>query len=183
MWGGSRLQDSAVGVSVGATGAIVYCHGLRGRYALPRRRTTACQSTIIQSIQPMKTVQYVLAFVLASFLTTLPAVSADQAAKSKRLLHVVAFKFKTSASKEQIDQAVAAFRDLPQKIPAIQSFEWGTNVSPEKHDKGFTHGFVLSFKSEKGRDEYLVHPDHKAFGKKLGPIIDDVFVIDYWAQN
>jgi hypothetical protein len=131
----------------------------------------------------MKTVRYVLGFVLASVLATFTAVSADQPSKSKKLLHVVAFKFKSTASKEQIEQVIAAFRELPHKIPAIQTFEWGTNVSPEKHDKGFTHGFILSFKGDKERDEYLVHPEHKAFGKRLGPILDDVFVIDYWAHN
>ena len=113
----------------------------------------------------------------------LSAVAAEKPAKSNKLLHVVAFKFKSSASKAQIQDVVDAFRALPKKIPAIQSFDWGTNVSPEKHDKGFTHGFTLSFKSEKDRDDYLVHPDHKAFGKIVGPVLEDVFVIDYWAQE
>ena len=61
--------------------------------------------------------------------------------------------------------------------------EWGTNVSPEKHDKGFTHCFILSFKNEKNRDAYLVHPAHKAFGRLLGPVMEDVFVIDFWTEK
>jgi len=109
--------------------------------------------------------------------------TAAESAKSGKLLHVVAFKFKPSAKPEQIDAVVQAFRALKKKIPQIQTLEWGTNISPEKHDKGFTHGFTLSFTSEKDRDAYLVHPEHKAFGKSLGPILDDVFVIDYWAQQ
>ena len=44
-------------------------------------------------------------------------------------------------------------------------------------------GWVLAFKSEKDRDDYLVHPDHKAFGKLVGPVLEDVFVIDYWARK
>ncbi len=113
----------------------------------------------------------------------LSAFAADKPAKSKQLLHVVSFKFKPEAKKEQIDEVVSAFRDLKKKIPAIKEFSWGTNVSPEKHDKGFTHAFILGFKSEKDRDDYLVHPDHKAFGKIVGPAVADVFVIDYWAQE
>ena len=128
----------------------------------------------------MKTIAIVLALV-ASF--ALNAFAADKPAKSKKLLHVVSFKFKATATPEQISAVVASFRDLKKKIPAIQSFEWGTNVSPEKHDKGFTHGFILSFKTEKDRNDYLDHPEHKAFGKSLGPILDDVFVLDYWAQD
>jgi len=96
---------------------------------------------------------------------------------------VPAVAIKAAAKPEQIDQVVAAFRDLQGKIPGIKHFEWGTNVSPEKHDKGFTHGFILTFQSEADRNGYLEHPDHKAFGKLLGPILDDVFVLDYWAQE
>lgn len=111
------------------------------------------------------------------------AFAADKPAKSNSLLHVVSFKFKPEAKQEQIDEVVSAFRDLKKKIPAIKEFSWGTNVSPEKHDKGFTHAFILTFKTEKDRDDYLVHPDHKAFGKIVGPVLADVFVIDYWAQK
>jgi hypothetical protein len=41
---------------------------------------------------------------------------------------------------------------------------------------------VLSFKSEKDRDTYIEHPEHKAFGKLVGPVLDDVFVIDFWSK-
>jgi len=102
-------------------------------------------------------------------------------AADRKLYHV--FKFKESATKEQIKEVEDAFRDLKKKIKEIQSYEWGTNVSPEKHDKGFTHAFILSFKSEMDRDVYLVHPEHKAFGKQLGPILADVFVIDFWSTK
>ncbi len=128
----------------------------------------------------MKTILILITIVLS---IAFAAVAAGKPAKSKKLLHVVAFKFKASASPAQIQEVVVAFGALKQKIPAIQSLEWGVNVSPEKHDKGFTHGWVLGFKSEKDRDSYLVHPEHKAFGKLVGPVVEDVFVIDYWAQK
>ena len=69
------------------------------------------------------------------------------------------------------------------KIPGITSLNWGTNVSPEHHDKGFTHCFVLTFASAKDRDTYLTHDEHKAFGKILGPVMADVMVIDFWAKE
>ena len=109
--------------------------------------------------------------------------AADYSQKGSKLLHVVSFKFKDTASKEQIKEVEVAFRDLKKKIPIIKHYQWGTNVSPEKHDKGFTHGFILTFDSEKDRDAYLVHPDHKAFGKLVGAVLADVFVIDFWAQE
>jgi hypothetical protein len=40
---------------------------------------------------------------------------------------------------------------------------------------------VLTFASEKDRDDYIVDPAHKEFGKLVGPVIADVFVIDFWS--
>ena len=99
------------------------------------------------------------------------------------LYHVVSLKFKESATKEQVKAVEDAFRGLKGKIPGITSLKWGTNVSPEKLDKGYTHCFVLTFPGDKERDAYLVHPDHKAFGKLLGPVLDQVMVIDFRAQE
>ncbi len=128
----------------------------------------------------MRTFLATLALILAF---TVAAPAADQPMKSNKLVHLVSFKFKATAAPAQIDAIVAAFAALPKKIKEIKSFEWGTNVSPEKHDKGFTHAFVLSFKTAADRDAYLVHPEHKAFGKLLGPVLEDAFVVDYWAQK
>ena len=110
--------------------------------------------------------------------------AADDATKNqgKVLYHVVNFKFKPEASKEQIEKVEKAFAELPKKIPQIKGFSWGTNNSPEKLDKGFTHCFILTFASEADRAAYLPHPDHKAFGKVLGPVLGDVFVIDFWGE-
>lgn len=105
------------------------------------------------------------------------------ASDGKVLRHVVLFKFKDDATPEQIRNVVDAFRALPSKIHGIKDFEWGTNVSPEPHSQGLTHAFFLTFASEKDRDEYLPHPAHKEFGKTLGPILDKVTVVDYWANE
>jgi hypothetical protein len=99
------------------------------------------------------------------------------------LRHVVLFKFKPGTSATDIKKVEDAFSALPNKIPQIVGYEWGTNNSPEGLDKGFTHCFFLSFNSEDDRAIYLPHPDHKAFGEVLGPHLDDVLVLDYWTKN
>lgn len=108
---------------------------------------------------------------------------AQTASAAGALQHVVCFKFKATASAEEIRQVETAFAALKTKIPEIVTLAWGTNVSPEQFNKGFTHCFVLTFKSAKDRDAYLVHSDHKAFGKLVGPAVDDVFVIDFQAKE
>ena len=97
------------------------------------------------------------------------------------LRHVVMFKFKETSTAENIKEVEAAFKALPSKIKEIKSLEWGINNSPEPHSNGFTHVFFLTFSSEEDRAIYLPHPDHKAFGKVLGPHLDKVMVLDYWA--
>ena len=100
-----------------------------------------------------------------------------------KLQHVVILKFKNTATPEGIKKVEDAFRELKEKIPQMVNLEWGTNVSKEKRDKGFTHCFIVTFKSEQDLDAYIAHPDHKAFGKVLGPVLEDVFVIDFWAKD
>ena len=109
-----------------------------------------------------------------------PKVEEEKAAE-KMLRHVVLFKFKDESSEADIKKVEEAFMGLPSKIDAIKDFEWGTNNSPENLAQGFTHCFFVTFADEAGRAEYLPHPDHKAFGEVLGPHLDKVLVIDYWA--
>lgn len=95
--------------------------------------------------------------------------------------HIVVFKYKPTATPEQIAQVTTAFAALKDKIPGIVSFERGVNNSPENRNNGFTHVYQVTFTDAKARDAYLPHPDHQAFGTLLGTlgIVDDVFVVDY----
>ncbi|MGV3533552.1 MAG: Dabb family protein [Chthoniobacteraceae bacterium] len=115
-------------------------------------------------------------------LTTLLAVamlSASALAADGPIRHVVSFKFKKDADPDKVKKVEESFAALKGKIKEIQDLEWGTNVSPEKHSKGFTHVWFVTFKTAADRDAYLVHPDHKAFGAGLKDVIEDVFVVDY----
>ena len=98
------------------------------------------------------------------------------------LKHVVLFKFKDNATPADVKIVEEAFVALKGKIELIQSFEWGLNNSPEKLNQGLTHAFIATFNSEKDRDAYLVHPDHIAFTKIAGPVIDKVTVVDFWVK-
>lgn len=100
---------------------------------------------------------------------------------STTVKHVVVFKYKSTATPEQIDQVTAAFKGLNGKIPGIVSFEYGTNNSPEKLNKGFTHVYLLTFTDAAARDAYLPHPEHRKFGellRKLG-VLEEAFVVDF----
>jgi len=98
------------------------------------------------------------------------------------LRHVVLFAFKDEASFDQIDTVVRDFSALAQAVPGIVSFEWGTNVSPEGLNDGFTHCFTLTFASNEDRDVYLDHPAHTAFVGTLKACLARSLVVDYWAR-
>jgi hypothetical protein len=124
-----------------------------------------------------------LAFLLLTVSVTMTAQKTKKAAPAKVLRHVVLFKFKETSSADDVKKVEMAFRELPKKIKVIKSFEWGLNNSPENLNQGFTHCFFLTFASEADRAIYLPHPDHKAFGAVLGPHLDKVLVVDYWADK
>ena len=96
--------------------------------------------------------------------------------------HVVAFKFKETATEQQIQEIIDGFADLQNKIDAIIGYEHGINVSPEGLDQGFTHVFIVTFKDKAGLEVYLPHPAHKAFVDKLLPLLEEPFVVDFVTQ-
>ncbi len=121
-------------------------------------------------------------------LLTLPVVMLMQAppalskpAVSDALLrHIVLLKFKEDVSDEKIDEVAKAFVALPDKIDVIQDFEWGLENSAENLSKGFTHCFLVTFKTEEDRAAYLPHQAHQDFVKLVTPVVADVLVVDYW---
>ena len=102
--------------------------------------------------------------------------------KTTSVQHIVLFKFKPETTPAKLKEILDAFQALPSKIKEIKDLKWGTNNSPENHAHGLTHGFVLTFDSEKDRDAYLPHPAHKEFGTIVGPWIADLTVLDFTDQ-
>ena len=66
----------------------------------------------------MKTLSFLL---IIGFIVTVCALAADAPAKNGKLRHVVAFKFKDTATQQQIKEVEDAFRALKGKIPEIIS--------------------------------------------------------------
>ncbi len=96
--------------------------------------------------------------------------------------HIVIFKFKDDAPAAKVQGVVDAFKALPSKLPAIKGFEWGTNVSPENLNQGFTHVFTLTFASKEDLERrYLHEPAHQEFVAMLGGVLDKAMVVDYLA--
>lgn len=131
----------------------------------------------------MQTVQkFILGTVIgvaSQILLSPHSVSAETSFAPGPTKHFVAFKYKSSTTTEQKTSMEKAFIALKQKIPQIASLECGANTSTEKLDKGMTYGFLLTFKTAKDRDKYLIHPAHVLFKENALPLVEDVFVFDF----
>ena len=121
-------------------------------------------------------------FILLATLSLIFAMTNPAAAADAPYRHVVCFKFKDSATPEQVQGIEKAFGELAKKIDTVKSFEWGTNVSPEGLNDGFTHCFFVTFADKAGLEAYIPHAAHQAFVSELKPLLDKVFVIDYVAK-
>jgi len=118
-----------------------------------------------------------------SYRVDLPGIRLGGQESGPVLRHVVSLKYKEDATREQVRGAVQEFIDLQHKIPAIIGFEWGENNSPEGKSKNFTHCFTLTFRDEEGREAYLAHAAHLALVERVGPLLADVLVMDYWGSD
>lgn len=111
-----------------------------------------------------------------------PVAAQAPVAEKPLLRHFVALKFKDDSTAEQTGKVVDAFRELKTLVPFVHAMENGTNISPEGYSKGFTHTFLLSFKTEKDRDAYLAHPEHGKFKATALPYVDEILVLDFWGR-
>ncbi|KAG8995223.1 hypothetical protein FRB94_009332 [Tulasnella sp. JGI-2019a] len=105
-------------------------------------------------------------------------------------VHIVVFKYNSTASAAQKESVARAFLALKTECvspstqkPYIVALKGGSNYSQEGFDKGFEHGFVLEFSTEKDRKYYLdTDPAHDKFKKLVGPLVNvdgDTFVYDF----
>ncbi len=86
--------------------------------------------------------------------------------------HVVLLKFKSTTTPQKVREMFAALDGLRGKIPGLLDFSGGPYSSGEGLNKGFTHGFVMTFADAQSRDTYLPHPEHEKVKQIIFPELD-----------
>ncbi|MCZ7532709.1 MAG: Dabb family protein [Acidimicrobiia bacterium] len=86
--------------------------------------------------------------------------------------HCALFRFQPDVKDEEIDQLLAGFIELKDKIGGIIDVIVGSNVSAEGLSKGFDHGIILDFPDAAAVEAYLGHPAHLALAAKLIPKLE-----------
>jgi hypothetical protein len=72
----------------------------------------------------------------------------------------------------EVERVFAAIGALRSEIPGILSYSWGAYASPEGLQRGYTHGFCMTFADSRSRDEYLPHPRHELVKARVLAILD-----------
>lgn len=99
------------------------------------------------------------------------------------ITHMVLLRIRKDVPKKQVDAVFAELAGLKAKIPGLESFSGGPYTSPEGMQKGFTHGFCMTFVDAPARDAYLPHPEHEKVKAKVLAVLDGgldgVIAFDY----
>ena len=106
----------------------------------------------------------------------------DNIDQTRLLRHVVGFAFKAGTSAETIKRTEEAFCRMAERIEYIHDFEWGRNVEAHNRNRGFTHCFVLTFRSRSDLEAYQAHPIHVRLKNDAVPNLEKLLVIDYWKE-
>ena len=93
--------------------------------------------------------------------------------------HILLMKFKLKAFPKQIHEVLEDFESIPTIIDGMSDVEWGENNSPEKLNDDYSHCIQITFTNEKGRQNYLPHPEHETLKKKFTDVLEKIVVFDY----
>ena len=96
-----------------------------------------------------------------------------------KIKHVALIKFKEGTTEDQIQKAFEELMDLSESVPAVEDYVAGPNNSPEGLNKGYTHGFVMTFTDTTARDAYISHPEHERVKAFVLPLIEELVVFDF----
>ena len=97
--------------------------------------------------------------------------------------HIVLFGFYEHVEALFVEQVIGDFIDLAKSVDAVNTIEYGKDVSSEGLQQGHTHAFLLSFATIVQRDAYLVHPLHLSFIDKIEPFVNKTTVLDYIPEH
>ena len=99
--------------------------------------------------------------------------------------HLVLLRFRRDVPPTAIADVFGALDGLRHTIPGLLTFAGGPYSSPEGMQRGYTHGFAMTFRDAKARDVYLPHPEHEKVKERILPLLegglDGVVAFDFEA--
>ncbi|CAK9153847.1 unnamed protein product [Ilex paraguariensis] len=91
--------------------------------------------------------------------------------------HLVVVKFKEEVVVEDI---LNGMEKLVSEMDTVKSFVWGKDIeSQEMLRQGFTHAFLMTFKSKDDFTAFISHPKHMEFSATFSTAIDKIVLLDF----
>jgi uncharacterized protein (DUF1330 family) len=101
--------------------------------------------------------------------TAMLSLAAFAVERPKSVIHVINVKFKPTASKADIDQAIAAIETVAGKYKGIKRV-WLRPIKVQGGESKFTHCLVMEFESEEALKNYTDSPEQKEWYKLWLPV-------------
>jgi len=99
------------------------------------------------------------------------------------ITHLVLLRIRKDVPQAKIEAVFGELAGLKGKIAGLTSFSGGRYSSPEGLQRGFTHGFSMTFTDAAARDAYLPHPEHEKVKASVLSVLDGgldgVIAFDY----
>ena len=92
-------------------------------------------------------------------------------------VHIALYKWKGSASAEQIERALADVEALAAKVPGIVEISTGENTS--KYGEEYTHVILVRGENQAALDAYRAHPDHAKVAETIESIEEHGIGVDF----
>ena len=91
--------------------------------------------------------------------------------------HIVLMKFKPAISEVDIEELEKMLDELPNKIAAIQAYEFGRDLVRSKRSYDFA--LTALFANLETLNRYQSHPEHLPVLKKIQEICESVATVDF----
>ena len=86
--------------------------------------------------------------------------------------HCVFARFRPEITAEEKAGIYAGLRALVGRIDGLLAADFGPNISLEGKSQGFEDGFIMDLADRAALERYLVDPEHKAAGARLGAALE-----------
>ncbi|MFF2910968.1 Dabb family protein [Paenibacillus sp. NPDC057934] len=94
--------------------------------------------------------------------------------------HIVLFKFNEKGTTEKQEQAIRQVQSFKGNIPGIVELSAGINETEETANmNGYALGIRVTFQDQQACRDYMNHPLHQELLQSVGPLVDNVVVVDY----
>lgn len=86
--------------------------------------------------------------------------------------HLVLLRLRRDVPAARVKEIFELIGSMKAHVPGLASYHHGPYSSPEGLQRGYTHGFAMTFDNAASRDTYLFHPEHEKVKAAVLAVLD-----------